>query len=445
GATPGRHHHGLPLRLGDHATRRGDAGDARRAVRAPGRLRAQDTGSALRVRVHRRGAGPRGHHRGRRRRRAPAGDDRVQDHPAGAGRSGPVQGAQRPRLAPVDRADAGRDPGGDPRDRAGRRDQRGAPRRGHRRQQAPGGAGSAAAVPRRADGTRPGSPGPGGGGVKVGVLGAGQLGRMLALAGYPLGLRFRFLDPNPESPAAALGEFIAADYDDPDALRRFAEGLDVATYEFENVPASVADYLAGHVPAVHPHYAALAVSQDRLSEKQLFRRLGIPTAPFAAVDSEDDLARAVDEVGLPAVLKTRRYGYDGKGQFVLREAADVHRAWAALGGAPLILEGFVAFERELSIIAVRGRDGDIVYYPLSENHHLEGILRRTIAPAPGVTASLQARAEASARAVLEEFDYVGVLAIELFQRGDDLLANEMAPRVHNSGHWTIEGAETSQF
>jgi 5-(carboxyamino)imidazole ribonucleotide synthase len=281
--------------------------------------------------------------------------------------------------------------------------------------------------------------------VKVGVLGAGQLGRMLALAGYPLGLRFRFLDPNPESPAAALGEFIAADYDDPDALRRFAEGLDVATYEFENVPASVADYLAGHVPAVHPHYAALAVSQDRLSEKQLFRRLGIPTAPFAAVDSEDDLARAVDEVGLPAVLKTRRYGYDGKGQFVLREAADVHRAWAALGGAPLILEGFVAFERELSIIAVRGRDGDIVYYPLSENHHLEGILRRTIAPAPGVTASLQARAEASARAVLEEFDYVGVLAIELFQRGDDLLANEMAPRVHNSGHWTIEGAETSQF
>lgn len=281
--------------------------------------------------------------------------------------------------------------------------------------------------------------------MKVGVLGAGQLGRMLALAGYPLGLRFRFLDPNPESPAAALGEFMAADYDDPDALRRFAEGLDVATYEFENVPASVADYLAGHIPAVHPHYAALAVSQDRLSEKQLFRRLGIPTAPFAAVDSEDDLARAVDEVGLPAVLKTRRYGYDGKGQFVLREAADVRRAWSALGGAPLLLEGFVAFDRELSIIAVRGRDGDVVYYPLVENHHREGILRRTIAPAPGVTASLQARAEASARAVLEEFDYVGVLAIELFQRGDELLANEMAPRVHNSGHWTIEGAETSQF
>ena len=281
--------------------------------------------------------------------------------------------------------------------------------------------------------------------MKVGVLGAGQLGRMLALAGYPLGLRFRFLDPNPESPAAALGEFIAADYDDPDALRRFAEGLDVATYEFENVPASVADHLAGHIPAVHPHYAALAVSQDRLSEKQLFRRLGIPTAPFVAVDSEDDLVRAIDEVGLPAVLKTRRYGYDGKGQFVLREAADVRRAWAALGGAPLILEGFVAFDRELSIVAVRGRDGDIVCYPLVENHHRDGILRRTIAPAPGVTASLQARAEASARAVLEAFDYVGVLAIELFQRGDDLLANEMAPRVHNSGHWTIEGAETSQF
>ena len=281
--------------------------------------------------------------------------------------------------------------------------------------------------------------------MKVGIIGAGQLGRMLALAGYPLGLRFRFLDPNPASPAAALGEFIAADYDDPDALRRFADGLDVATYEFENVPASVADYLAGHVPAVHPHYRALAVAQDRLSEKQTFRRLGIATAPFAAVDSEADLARGVEELGLPAVLKTRRLGYDGKGQFVLRDAGDVGRAWAALGGAPLILEGFVAFERELSILAARGRDGDVAFYPLVENHHREGILRRSIAPAPGVAPGLQARAEAIARAVLEEFDYVGVLAIELFQCGDELLANEMAPRVHNSGHWTIEGAETSQF
>src|SRR5690606_33179184 len=156
-------------------------------------------------------------------------------------------------------------------------------------------------------------------------------------------------------------------------------------------------YLAGHVPAVHPHYRALAVAQDRLSEKQTFRRLGIATAPFAAVDSEADLARGVEELGLPAVLKTRRLGYDGKGQFVLRDAGDVGRAWAALGGAPLILEGFVAFERELSILAARGRDGDVAFYPLVENHHREGILRRSIAPAPGVAPGLQARAEAIAR------------------------------------------------
>ncbi|HEX7118043.1 MAG TPA: 5-(carboxyamino)imidazole ribonucleotide synthase [Longimicrobiales bacterium] len=281
--------------------------------------------------------------------------------------------------------------------------------------------------------------------MRVGILGAGQLGRMLALAGYPLGLRFRFLDPNAAAPAGPLAELVVADYDDADALRRFADGLDVATYEFENVPAAAADFLDGRVPAVHPHYEALAAAQDRLAEKNVFRRLGIPTAPFAPVDSRDDLARAVDAVALPAVLKTRRFGYDGKGQFVLRERADVDRAWAALGGSPLILEGFVDFERELSILAVRGRDGDVAFYPLVENVHRAGILRRSTAPAPATSPELQARAEAYARAVLEEFDYVGVLAIELFHRGDELLANEMAPRVHNSGHWTIEGAETSQF
>ncbi|HEX6938754.1 MAG TPA: 5-(carboxyamino)imidazole ribonucleotide synthase [Longimicrobiales bacterium] len=281
--------------------------------------------------------------------------------------------------------------------------------------------------------------------MNVGILGAGQLGRMLALAGYPLGLRFRFLDPDRAAPAGRLADLVVGDYEDADALRRFADGLDVATYEFENVPATVADLLDGRVPAVHPHYAALAAAQDRLVEKTTFRRLGIPTAPFEPIDSRDDLVRAVDALALPAVLKTRRLGYDGKGQFVLRDAADVDRAWTALGGSPLILEGFVAFERELSILAVRGRDGDVAFYPLVENVHREGILRRSIAPAPGVPPALQSRAEAYARAVLEAFDYVGVLAIELFQRGDELLASEMAPRVHNSGHWTIEGAETSQF
>lgn len=281
--------------------------------------------------------------------------------------------------------------------------------------------------------------------MRVGILGGGQLGRMLALAGYPLGLRFRFLDPNPDSPAGALAELVVADYDDPDALRRFAEGLDVVTYEFENVPAAAADFLDDHVPAVHPHYEALAAAQDRLAEKNTFRRLAIPTAPFEAVDSREDLARAIGTIGLPAVLKTRRFGYDGKGQFVLREPADLDRAWDALRGSPLILEGFVDFERELSIIAVRGRDGDVAFYPLVENVHHQGILRRSVVPAPNIPEELQGRAEAYARSVLEIFDYVGVLAIELFQHGSELLANEMAPRVHNSGHWSIEGAETSQF
>lgn len=281
--------------------------------------------------------------------------------------------------------------------------------------------------------------------MKVGILGGGQLGRMLALAGYPLGLEFRFLDPNPESPAGALAEFIVADYNDTDALRRFADGIDIATYEFENVAASAADFLHDHVAAVHPNYHALAAAQDRLHEKNTFRRLGIPTAPFEAVDSRDDLARAIDTIGLPAILKTRRFGYDGKGQFVLREPTDLDRAWQSLGGSALILEGFVDFEREVSIIAVRGRNGETAFYPLVENVHRDGILRRSIAPAPDTPPMVQTQAETYALSILETFDYVGVLAIELFQNGDTLLANEMAPRVHNSGHWSIEGAVTSQF
>ena len=281
--------------------------------------------------------------------------------------------------------------------------------------------------------------------MKVGILGAGQLGRMLALAGYPLGLRFRFLDPNPDASAGALGEQIVAAYDDEAALERFASGIDVATYEFENVPAAAADFLSGHVPVVHPHYTALATAQDRLAEKECFQRLGMRTAPFAEVDDREGLALAIERIGLPAVLKTRRLGYDGKGQFLIREPADADLAWQALGGVPLILEGFIDFDRELSILAVRGRAGDVAFYPLVENRHEGGILRRSVAPAAGTDGGIQAEAEGYAARILEAFDYVGVLAIELFQRGDELLANEMAPRVHNSGHWTIEGAETSQF
>lgn len=279
---------------------------------------------------------------------------------------------------------------------------------------------------------------------RIGILGAGQLGRMLALAGYPLGLEFRFLDPAPDSPSRHLGEFICAPYDDEAALTEFVEGLDLVTFEFENVPADVLAFLEDHAPTA-PNRQSLATGQDRLSEKTLFRQLGIETSPFAIVDSRADLEGAATRLGLPAILKTRRLGYDGKGQFVIGSAADIDEAWETLGGVPLILEGFVKFDRELSIIAVRGRDGETAFYPLTENHHEGGILRLSRAPAPSLAPELQATAEEYAQRLLDHLDYVGVLAIELFQRGSELLANELAPRVHNSGHWTIEGAETSQF
>ena len=267
---------------------------------------------------------------------------------------------------------------------------------------------------------------------------------MLALAGIPLGYRFVFVDPSPNSPASAVGEQLVCGYDDPlghDALAQ----CQVVTYEFESVPVEAAEALAARVPVFPPPFA-LRVAQDRLAEKTCFRSLGIGTAPFEAVDSLDDLTRAVANLGLPAVLKTRRLGYDGKGQFVLERAEDVSEAWAAVGQAPSILEGFVRFERELSLIAVRGRDERTAFYPLVENHHRQGILRKTIAPAPELTTDLQYAAEAYATRILEHLDYVGVLALELFQIGDGaLLVNEIAPRVHNSGHYSIEGSVTSQF
>ncbi len=281
-------------------------------------------------------------------------------------------------------------------------------------------------------------------GPLVAVVGGGQLGRMLALAGIPLGLRFRFLEPNPDPPVAHLGEVIQAPYDDPEGLDRLVEGARVVTYEFENVPVEAARRLSRGAP-VHPAPAALAMAQDRLTEKGAFRDLGIETAPFLPVDSRDALESAVAELGYPAVLKTRRMGYDGKGQVILRTPRDLDPAWEQLGGRPLILEGFVPFERELSVLAVRGLDGEIAEYPLVENHHEGGILVRSLAPAPGIGPELQATGREIAHRVLQHLDYVGVLAVELFQVGDRLLANEMAPRVHNSGHWTQDGALTSQF
>ena len=280
--------------------------------------------------------------------------------------------------------------------------------------------------------------------ARVAVLGGGQLGWMLGLAGIPLGCSFAFLDPADGAPAAAVGALIVGALDDVEAARRTARGADVITYEWEGVPAATARALESVAP-VYPPARALDVAQDRIVEKDALRGLGIATAPYRAVDTAADLHAAVDAIGLPAVLKTRRGGYDGKGQAVLREAADVEVAWRELRPAPCILEGFVAFDRELSILAVRALDGEVACWPAVENHHRDGILRLTRAPAPDLDVELQARAEAAIRPLLVDLDYVGVCCVELFDVGGDLLANEIAPRVHNSGHWTIEGAETGQF
>ncbi len=278
----------------------------------------------------------------------------------------------------------------------------------------------------------------------VGILGGGQLGRMLAMAGYPLGLRFRTLDPSAAAPAGHLTEHFVDDFTDTDALSRFAVGLDIVTYEFENVPVDSARFLNRRVP-VFPPPEALETSQDRLVEKSFFQDLGIPTPPFVRVDSWEELEHAIKTIGLSALLKTRRFGYDGKGQYILSKDEDAVLAWQTLGGVPLIFENKIEFEREVSILAVRSTTGETLYYPLVENHHEKGMLRLSLAPSPNLTGDLQKQAEDYAKRVLEALNYVGVLAIEFFQKEGQLYANEMAPRVHNSGHWTIEGAETSQF
>jgi 5-(carboxyamino)imidazole ribonucleotide synthase len=280
--------------------------------------------------------------------------------------------------------------------------------------------------------------------MTIGILGGGQLGYMLALAGYPLGLRFRFLDPSPEAPVGRIAHRVTAEFTDDQALEKFAHGLEVATYEFENVPVQTARFLAERVP-VYPAPAALEEAQDRRREKRLFQRLGIPTTDFAEISEREEFDAALKQVGLPSVLKTCRLGYDGKGQWLMRTAEDVDRARAELPSVPLILEKLVAFSRELSILGARSRTGETVFYPLVENHHRGGILRLSLAPAPQIAPGLQQTAEEATRRILEELDYAGVICLELFQVGEKLLANEIAPRVHNSGHWSIEGAATSQF
>ncbi|MGH8030124.1 MAG: 5-(carboxyamino)imidazole ribonucleotide synthase, partial [Arenimonas sp.] len=271
--------------------------------------------------------------------------------------------------------------------------------------------------------------------------------RMLALAGAPLGLRFLVLDNTVDACAAQFAPHLLADYRDQDALADFARRVDVATFDFENVPADSAQWLAERI-RVFPSPRALGVAQDRLAEKSMFRDLGIGVPEFADVPTRDALDAAIVRLGTPCILKTRRLGYDGKGQFRLRGAGDADAAWAALGQQAatvgLILEAFVPFEREVSVVAVRGRDGEFRTWPLTENWHESGILSASLAPARA-DAALHAQAVEHARRVGNALDYVGVFALELFVRDGTLLANEMAPRVHNSGHWTIEGAETSQF
>ncbi|MEO5624419.1 MAG: 5-(carboxyamino)imidazole ribonucleotide synthase [Dokdonella sp.] len=277
----------------------------------------------------------------------------------------------------------------------------------------------------------------------IGILGGGQLARMLALAGAPLGLRFLVVDSAEDACAGQVAPLLRADWRDFAALADFARRIDVATFDFENVPADTAHWLTQHTK-VFPNPHALALSQDRLAEKNLFREIGLDTPAFAVVDSAADLAQAIERIGAPAILKTRRLGYDGKGQYRLKSPADVDAAWAALGGAPSILEAFVPFERELSVIGVRSRDGEFRTYPLTQNWHVDGILSASLAPAPDSDA-LAPIAFAHARRIAERLDYVGTFALELFVRDGALLGNEMAPRVHNSGHWTIEGAPSSQF
>ncbi|PNS09455.1 5-(carboxyamino)imidazole ribonucleotide synthase [Solilutibacter silvestris] len=285
--------------------------------------------------------------------------------------------------------------------------------------------------------------------TSIGILGGGQLARMMALAGAPLGLRFLVLDSVADACAGQFAPMVVGDYTDEAALAEFASRIDIATFDFENVPAQSAQWLTDRVP-VFPNPRALALTQDRLAEKTLFRELGIPVPEFADVADRAALTAAVKTIGVPCILKTRRLGYDGKGQFRLRDdrPETLDAAWAALGAQAdrtgLILEAFVPFEAEASVVAVRGRDGEFRAWPLTRNWHVDGVLSASLAPAM-FPADIETLAVAHARTLAEALDYVGVFALELFVRDGKLMANEIAPRVHNSGHWTIEGAETSQF
>lgn len=277
--------------------------------------------------------------------------------------------------------------------------------------------------------------------MKVGILGAGQLGRMLALAGIPLGVDFVLYDSSPDACAANIGEFICADFNDKNKLTEFAKKVDVVTLEWENIPLSVLEHVAQYVP-VYPSPRAVQIAQERLQEKTLFTKLGIPTPTYYAIESADELMATAIAHADHLVIKSRRFGYDGKGQARLSHADDAGNIWTDLGGVPLIAEQFVKFTREVSIIAARNPSGEVRYYPIAQNVHSNGILMQSRAV---VNDPLQHKAEDYITRVLNELDYVGVLAFEFFDCAGELYANEIAPRVHNSGHWSIEGAVTSQF
>lgn len=277
--------------------------------------------------------------------------------------------------------------------------------------------------------------------MKVGVLGAGQLGRMLALAGYPLGLEFVFYDRNPEACAGQVGKLVVGEFEEKEKLKSFARQVDIVTVEFENIPLAALKYVSQFVP-VYPNPDAITIAQDRLAEKQLFKSLGIPTPEFYTVDGAEALADISSKFHGAFLLKSRRFGYDGKGQLLLDSSISSEDAWAALGRVPLIAEQRMQFKREVSIIAVRDHRGVTRFYPLIDNVHEKGILNCSRV---SLNDSMQARAEDYAQRVLTVLDYIGVMAFEFFDVDGELVANEIAPRVHNSGHWTIEGAVTSQF
>jgi 5-(carboxyamino)imidazole ribonucleotide synthase len=279
--------------------------------------------------------------------------------------------------------------------------------------------------------------------MKIGVLGSGQLGRMLALSAYPLGHQMRFLALSEDEPSSLLGKTFVHN-NNPEILNNFADSSDIVTYESENTDVTIVNKISQNTK-VYPSHKSLYISQHRGREKALLDKLKIPCAPYQMVNSLDDLKSAIKSIGIPSILKTATDGYDGKGQFLIKSEIQLYEAWEKMSGVESILEGFINFKRELSLIAVRGIDGSLAYYPLVENSHHEGILRLTIAPAQNISESLQKRAEGYMSSLLNEIKHVGVLTIELFESDSGLLVNEIAPRVHNSGHWTIEGAQTSQF